>query len=43
MIVVTHESTGVHDLLGHQPEFGALAGGGAQHVTGGDVRNDEVP
>ena len=41
--LVAHEATGVHHLLGHHAELGAFAGGGAQHVTGRDVRYDEVP
>ena len=41
--VVADETAGIHHLLGHQTELGALTHGGAQHVTGGDVRNDEVP
>jgi len=41
--VVTHETTGVDDLLRRPAERGALAHGGTQHVAGGDVRNHEVP
>ena len=40
--LVADQAAGVHDLLGHQAELGALADGGAQHVAGGDVRHDEV-
>ena len=40
--VVADKSTIVHYLLGHAPEIGSLADGSPQHVTRGDVRNDEM-
>ena len=35
--VVGHEVAAGHDLLGHQPQLGAVPNGLAQHVAGGDV------
>ena len=37
--VVADQATGVHHLLGLQPQWGAGLDGGAQHVTRGNLRD----
>jgi hypothetical protein len=40
--VIANEATCIDNRLGHESKFGSLAHSCSQHVTGGNMRNNEV-